>query len=391
MASRRAGAPAGRGLMVAVVLLVLAASSCVAYVIGRHSRTPAEIAARARPPKPSLVTAPVRLAHPHALFAFRATMVDVRPENVAFPASGGPSVVTKVAVVRGMTVGDGGLLGAVSGRPVIVFRGVVPAYQSMSLGTRGVDVAELQAGLEAFGISIGEDTSGVYGQGTAAAVARLTWHYGFQPTTQEVSVGHGRERKVESYATVPLGQMDLVPSLPATVASVAQLGQVLGSGKPFAQLSSGRLSLTAKTDPNTASLLRVGMVGEAVSDVSGKSVAVRVKSVGRPQPSPSPGAGPQAAVVFTPVVPARAESLVGQNLAVHVRTGSGTPKWVVPAAALVTDAAGRSSLTVLVDGRQRRVPVRAGALLQGAQVVYPYPGRGRLHRNEPVVIGVASK
>jgi hypothetical protein len=260
----------------------------------------------------------------------------------------------------------------------------------MAIGARGVDVEELQAGLQAFGISTGEDASGVYGKGTAAAVTRLYWHYGFDPVTQSVNANRqGRTASTQSYATVPLGEIAFVTTLPATVAKIAHLGQQLASGKAFAQLSSGQVSLTAKTDANTASLLRVGIVGYATSDISGKSIAVRITSVGSAKPSSDPTAGPEAAVAFSPLKAGQAAAFIGQNLAVHVTTGSRKREWVVPVTALVTNAAGRSSVTVLLRGKQKRIPVRAGALLQGAQVVYPEGAS--LYPSEPIVVGVTSR
>lgn len=362
------------------------------YLVGRSSRTPAQIVAQARPPRPTLLTARVRLTRPKAVFVFRATLHDDRPEDVPFPASlAGPAVVSAKAVHAGSVMADGGLVGAVSGRPVIVISGPVPAYRTMAPGDTGVDVRELQEGLNAVvGLSTGNDPTGVYGPGTATAVARLYEHYGYAPITELTRLGgFGRTTKPRRYATVPMGEVAFVAHLPATVTSVSGLGRELQSGKPFAQLSSGRLSLATQTDANTASLLRTGLSGYATSDISGRSIRVRVTSVGSPQASLNSTSGPESKVVFAPVDSASAATLVGQNLAVHVQSGSSRREWVVPVSALVTSAAGRSSVTVVVNGRQRALPVRAGAVVQGAQVIYPLSGE--LHANELVVIGVGPK
>jgi hypothetical protein len=257
----------------------------------------------------------------------------------------------------------------------------------MTPGDTGVDVRELQAGLNAVvGLSTGDDPIGYYGAGTAAAVARLYEHYGYASASERVRLDGAKPQR---YASVPMGEVAFVPNLPATVASVPSLGSALQSGKPFVQLSSGRLSLATETDTNTASLMRKGLAGYATSDLSGRSIRVRVISVASPQASSDPTSGPQSTVVFAPVDPAAASALVGQNLAVHVRSGSSRRAWVVPVSALITNAAGQSSVTVIVHGKQHSVPVRAGAVVQGAQVVYP--PSGQLHPNEPVVIGVGAR
>lgn len=385
------GEPIRRGWTLAGALVVFVAIAIGAYLVGRGSRTPAEIVAQSRPPQPTLLTAPVRFTRPKSVFVFRATLRDQSPEDVSYPAPpGGLAIVSALLVHVGSGVADGGLVGAVADRPVFVFEGTVPSYSTMAPGDRGVEVGELQAGLSAFGFSTGDDSSGVYGAGTAAAVARLYEHYGYAPTTITTTLGgSGPTGKPQRYATVPMGEVAFVPHLPATVASVPSLGHQLQAGEPFLQLSSGRLSLATDTDANTAGLLRTGLSGYATSDISGRSIRVRITSISRPKPSSSPTGGPQARVVFAPVDPTAASALVGQNLAVYVRSGSNRPVWIVPVSALVTNAAGRSSVTVLVHGHQRSLAVRAGAVVQGAQVVYPLGGK--LHPDELVVIGLGTR
>lgn len=389
MHARQTGAPARGALAFGVMLVLLAAVSVTAYVVGRQTRTPAQIAAHARPPAPSLITAPIQLTKPRAAFVFRATVVDDRREAVGYPdPSTGLAVVSTLEAAVGSSISEGALLGSVSGQPVFVFSGAVPAYQTMSLGSSGVEVAELQAGLQAIGISTGEDTSGHYGPGTAAAVNRFYVHYGLAPNTELVA-GSSPHRHPESSATVPLGEVTFVPTLPATVMHITTLGQKLATGKPFATLGSGTLSLTTTINENTASLLRIGLVGRATSEQSDSSIAVRVIKIGTPRPAANPAAGPQVAVTFAPLNRAAATGLVGQNLAVHVSTGKTHLEWVVPVAALVTNADGHSSVTVLAHGKQRLVPVRAGSALQGSQVIYPK--RGTLHPGEEVVVGVTAQ
>jgi hypothetical protein len=333
----------------------------------------------------------VRLTKPKAVFVFRGTLVDDHPEAVPFPTpAAGLTVVTAVTARVHSTVQDGTLLGAVAGEPVFVFQGAVPAYRTMTLGDSGIDIAELQTGLHALGFSTGSDASGVYGTGTAQAVAQLYQQYKFPVVSQPAPAlqqthGHTPAR----YATVPLGEVAFVPTLPATIVHIAPLGKQLSATDPFAQLSSGRLSLTVKTNANTAALLHAGLVGHAFSNITGKVIAVRIASVGSAQASTSPLLGPQAAIVFTPVSPAKAASQVGESLAVRVATGGRKASWVVPVAALVTNAAGQSSITILAHHKEVAVPVRAGALLQGAQVIYAK--RGALRPNERVVVGITAR
>jgi HlyD family secretion protein len=373
------------GLVVGAVLALTIVVGVVAFLIGRGVSTPAGQAARARPPSASLLTAPVVLTHARTTVVLRGTLTDGGAISVAAPGdlAGDLAVVTAVATAPGAQVNDGSLIAAVAGRPVFVLRGQIPAYSTMSYGSRGIDVSELQAGLEAAGFSIGFDTAGTYGAGTAAAVAALYQRAGYAPVTAPGpaggSSGKHRSRPVQ-YATVPLGEVMLTPSLPVTVVSVAHLGETIASGKSLAKLGSGRLSFQANTDPNTASLLRVGATGQATSDLSNGSFAIRLSAK-------RPGGGPGWKLTLTPQRAGAAMTYVGQNMALHVRTGqAGGLQWVVPVSAVITDASGASSVTVLDGSREVSVPVHAGLAFAGREVVRPISGG--LKAGDLVVVGV---
>jgi hypothetical protein len=149
-------------------------------------------------------------------------------------------------------------------------------------------------------------------------------------------------------------------------------------------LGSGRFSFQAATDVNTASLLRVGATGRATSDFSNGSFAIRLSAK---QPGGAPGGGPGFKLTFTPMHPAAAAPYVGQNMALHVHTGQAAGlQWVVPVSAVITDASGASSVTVLHGSRQVSVPVQAGLAFAGREVVRPI--NGGLNTGDQVVIGV---
>lgn len=137
------------------------------------------------------------------------------------------------------------------------------------------------------------------------------------------------------------------------------------------------------TDANTASLLRIGAAGRATSDLSNGSFAIRLRTK---RPAIAPGGGPGSKLTLTPVSRGAAARYVGQNMALHVITGqAGGLQWVVPVSAVITDAAGTSSVTVVQGSRQVSVPVRAGLAFAGREVVRPI--NGGLKAGDLVVIG----
>jgi hypothetical protein len=377
------------GLVVGAVLMLTVVIGVVAFLIGRGVSTPAQQAARARAPAATVLTAPLVLTHARATVVLRGTLTDGGAISVGAPGdlSGDLAVVTTVATAPGAQVDEGSVIEAVAGRPVFVLRGQIPAYSTLSYGSTGIDVSELQAGLETIGFSIGSDTPGTYGAGTAAAVADLYQRVGYAPITAPgpaVRSSAKHKARPKQYATVPLGEVMFTPSLPVTVVSVAHLGQTLASGKPLAKLGSGRLSFQAATDVNTASLLKVGATGRATSDLSNGSFAIRLRAK---RPGGAPGGGPGSKLTFTPFRRATAARYVGQNMALHVHTGqAGGLQWVVPVSAVITAASGASSVTVLQGRRQVSVPVHAGLAFAGREVVRPI--NGGLAGGDQVVIGV---
>jgi len=388
---RDRGTPVGGrgGAVVGGVVALTVVVGVVAFLIGRGVSTPAQQAARAKPPTASLLTAPALLTQARTTVVLRGTLTDGGAISVPVPGdlSGDLAVVTAVATDAGARVGDGSLIAAVAGRPVFVLQGRIPAYSAMSYGSTGPEVSELQAALEGAGFSIGSDTAGSYGPGTAVAVAGLYQRAGYAPVTAAgpapAPVGK-RAGRPKQYATVPLGEVLFTPSLPVTVVSVAHVGQTIASGKPLAKLGSGRFTFQTPADINTASLLRIGASGRATSDLSNGSFAIRLSAK---RPGRGPGGGPGSTLIFTPVDPAAAARYVGQNMALHVETGqAGGLQWVVPVSAVITGASGASSVTVLNGKRQVSVPVHAGLAFAGREVVRPIDGG--LKSGDQVVIGV---
>lgn len=71
------------------------------------------------------------------------------------------------------------MIAEVSGRPVFVLPGTIPAYRDMQPGQSGDDIAQLQNVLKGLGISTGGDAKGVFGAGTKTAVGRLYQQLGY--------------------------------------------------------------------------------------------------------------------------------------------------------------------------------------------------------------------
>lgn len=165
-------------LLVAAALAVGGAG----WYAGTHVRSPAEAAAAQRPPDARPVTVPVERRLLVATVTATGSVEYAAQRKLTLSgavgseasetaeAGGGGQRVTR-APQGGRTLKEGDVLMEVDGRPVFVLQGTVPMYRSMTPGTSGQDVTQLQRALRRLGFEPGS-ISGTYRQGTAAAVSR---------------------------------------------------------------------------------------------------------------------------------------------------------------------------------------------------------------------------
>src|SRR6478609_2394242 len=142
-----------------VVLLVTIAG----LVAPRWVRSPAQVAADRAAPELPPATAVVERRVLTATVVVRGTVSsERRADVVAVAAAGGRAVVTGLRVRAGERVASGRVLVEVSGRPVILLEGRLPAYRDLRTGAFGPDVAQLQSALHRLGYAVG-DASGRFG------------------------------------------------------------------------------------------------------------------------------------------------------------------------------------------------------------------------------------
>jgi Putative peptidoglycan binding domain len=361
------------------LLLVLGGAVVLAGLsafVGSKMESPAQVAASARPPAPSVPRVPVRYGVLRSTVALRAEVTESSPISIGVPASIGRAdpVVTALPARPGARVVEGALLLSVAERPVFVLRGAIPAFRDMKQGVKGVDVRQLQAGLRRLGLYSGGDPTGFYGPATAAAVRQLYARRGYD------TIGGG----------VAHGEVVFLRSLPQRVLGVAvPVGGLARRARGAAVLTigSGHVVLRGAVDPVRASGLHVGMSGMAVSEVKGRTFRVRVVGLGDAATS-DPASGVGDVVVTLSAVEHLAKALLGQNVGVTLTTQStGKKVLIVPIAAVVTHADGTSVVTVVDEhGRTRPVDVRTGLVKNGEVAVTPLTRPG-LSAADSVAVG----
>jgi HlyD family secretion protein len=388
--------------------------------------SPAQVAAEAAAPGPTLLTAVVEKRVLRDTVLVRGTVVAERSVTVtpAGARDGAEPVVTAVRTRAGATVTPGQVLLEVSGRPLISLQGAIPAYRDLRPGSRGKDVRQLQAALAALGHDSGAD-DGVFGAATKRAVADLYADLGYEPATTgdederalraaratvrqaELDLARSRagartrasdatreaaqdagavaaaltaaraeleELEKRTGVMVPVGEVVFLPTIPARVDRVnGAVGSAVAA--PLVVLSVGRPVVRATLAPADAALVKAGQRADIVAEALGVTVAGRVISVS--------GDGRLAVAGTRPLDP----RMIGQDVRLTVESATtGRSVLVVPLAAVSATADGGTRVVRIAAGdAQQSVPVVVGASGDGYAEVRPTSGR--LAAGDRVAVG----
>jgi hypothetical protein len=155
--------------LVGVVLLAVAGWAAASQI-----KSPAQIAADAAAPSPSLISVPVERRSLATEVIVRGTVRYGKPQEVALPVSGLKSnaQILSRAPRADSRLRDGAVAMTVSGRPVFVLRGDTPMHRDLGPGDDGQDVRQREQALARLGHPPGA-IDGRYDGATAAAVAEL--------------------------------------------------------------------------------------------------------------------------------------------------------------------------------------------------------------------------
>ncbi|GAB7051491.1 peptidoglycan-binding domain-containing protein [Catenuloplanes indicus] len=352
------------------ITLVLAAACAVLSTTGLLASTlvksPQQLLADSSPPPGTQLTAVVEKRVLTSTVVARGTVeASARLEITPTAAEGaGTLVLTAARVKAGAEVTAGQVLLAVSGRPLIVLKGAVPAYRDLKPGDTGADVTQLQRALRDLRHYRGGDAEGTFGDATEDAVRRLYQQAGYDvpdtggpggrtdrpalaeaaaavdaaraevaamrrrikdgppaatgeaPLSEQLARLEGRLADAEAaeadlIATtgpmVPLDEVAFVPELPARVATfTARVGDPVEA--PLLVLSSGALRVGVRLRPEQAGLIRADQAAALRADSLGQNADATVTSVGELTTDPPPaggeagGAGDQGGGPYHPVL-----------------------------------------------------------------------------------------
>jgi hypothetical protein len=275
----------------------------------------------------------------------------------------------------GRVVRQGRVLYRVSGRPVVLLYGPVPAYRGLSYGMTGSDVTELNAALVALGYATRSQLnprSDCFSLETAYALERLQHHLGVTRTGE-----------------LALGQVVFLPA----AARITALGAATVLGGP-AQPGAAVLSATSTTPMVTVNLDAAQQTEVTAGDQvtitlpGGQTTPGVVSSVGKVATQPSPGTSgstPTIIVKVTATDPKAAGGLDQAPVQVSITTGRVSNALVVPVTALLAQAGGGYAVEVagprgnhlvavspgMFDSADGLVQVTGSGLSAGQHVVVP--------------------
>jgi peptidoglycan hydrolase-like protein with peptidoglycan-binding domain len=172
------------------VLAIAVVAAIGGWVASTRIQSPADMAARAAPPKPSPILVPVEKRVLSSEVVTRGTARFGLPQTISIV----PSALKKdggliaTLPLPNAQFKEGDVILTASGRPVFILQGKLPVYRDLVFGISGYDVLQLQQGLMRIGFDPGP-LDGVYNQETSAAVAK--WYKSrrmepFGPTREQL-------------------------------------------------------------------------------------------------------------------------------------------------------------------------------------------------------------
>ncbi len=341
---------------IAAALFLLAAGVGGYLRLHRHP-TPA---AGANPPQAGVAMAPVVQAPLTSQQQVSGTVQYASAAAVVNEARG----VTTALPAAGQVITQGQSLYSVSGRPVILLYGSVPAYRDLTLGLTGQDVQELNADL---GLSPNSD---LFTDATATALERFQRRVGLPATGQLL-----------------LGDALFLPSAVRVASVVPALGTAVQPGETVLQTTSSTEGVVAQVDPSIAPQLKVGD-SATITFADGATAPGTIRAVAKVATSAGGQNNPPTVEVdIAPTNPSSLTSMDNASVQVSVITASVPDALAVPVTALLAQASGGYGLEVVgSNGTHTILPVKLGIFDDAAGLVQ-VTGPGLAPNRKVVVAG----
>jgi hypothetical protein len=256
--------------------------------------------------------------------------------------------VTAVPSV-GQLVSQGQVLYQVSGAPVVLLYGSIPAYRTLSPGLTGADVAELNADLVALG----------YATRTEIPSGAADFTYWTEVGVEKLQVALG----VTENGTLGLGQDVFAPTAVRVTSVSATLGAPTQPGQPVLSATSTTRQVSIALDASEQSEVAVGDK-VTITLPNNQTTPGVISSVGTVAMAPASGSSdtsPTITVLVNPTDSVATGTWDQAPVNVTITTGSVSNVLVVPVDALLALASGCYAVEVAgANGARHLVPVSLG-------------------------------
>jgi len=307
-----------------------------------------------------------------------ATLGDAGTWSVAVPASSSSSSSSSAAAgsgtftwlpQAGQVIRQGQQIYGLSGSPVVLLYGPVPAYRDLSEGLTGADVTELNRDL----VHLGYATR-------AALGPRSGWDYYSAQTAYAVGQLQSRLGLTVT-GTLPLGQATFLPgpALVTGLGATTSLGGQATAGSVVLTATSITPTVTIDLDPSLQSEVKDGdqvaitlpdgsitpgvvtQVGRVASTSSSGSSSSSSGQSGSSSNSSASGSGAATITVLVALTHPKAAGKLNQApVTVTITTGSVANALTVPVDALLAEAGGKYAVEVTGPGGHHLVAVIPG-------------------------------
>jgi hypothetical protein len=342
-----------------IALVALAAAGSAAAGIGPLRTRTASGAAPASPDS-SAATALAAVV--------RRTLTDQTQEDGTLGYAGSYSVVNQspgtytALPAVGRVVAPGQVLYRVSGNPVLLLRGTVPAYRALEKGLTGDDVQQLNAALVALGYAASDEldpTSDTFSSATRTAVKKL-----------QVALG------ADETGVLALGQAVFLPGSIRITKVPVTLGTQAGPGSVALEASSTTREVTiALNAAQQGEFPKGGKVtitmpdGRTTPGVVSAVSPVATKPADNSDQNPDSSSDPTVTITVRPTRPAETGRQDQTTVTVSIVTQTVPNALTVPVNALLALAGGGYAVEVDRAGSRQLVAVRLGLFDDAAGLV----------------------
>ena len=377
-------------LAAAAVLAAVAAAGGVAVTTDAKPASAAAPPARANTAQVERRTLSAIVSEPGTL-TYRA-----RPDGSPYSAINQAGGVYTQLPAPGQVIAEGRVLYRVNDSPVVLLYGSTPAYQTLSAGASGPDVAELNADLVALGYATRAQLSprsASFGPATTTAVEKLQAALRVTQTgtlTLGQAVFEPTAMRVTSVLAQPGGRTQAGQAVIQATSTTRQVQVALSASEQTTMAVGDKVTITLPNNHTTPGVVSsVGAVATCPSS-SGSGGSRSSSAAPGTDTCSSANAGssttPTIAVGVTPSDPAATGRWDQAPVQVGITTASVRGVLVVPVTALLARSDGGYAVEVvgagarnhlvpvslgLFDDAEGLVQVTASALAAGQEVVVP--------------------